>query len=153
RFLVMEFVEGATLRAELESGPLDLSRTACIVHQVAQALGAAHRKGIFHRDLKPENVMLERLPDGKEAGRLIDFGIAKVEQSEFDANTKGTLSFAGTLSYAAPEQLMGKATAASDIFSLAVMTYEMATGRRPFQPGTPFELYELQKNGARQDPA
>ena len=148
RFLVMEYVEGVTLRSQLGT-PLDLGRLARIIRQAAQALAAAHRQGVYHRDLKPENIMLEG-PSG-ESVRLIDFGIAKVEQSEFAADTKTTVSFAGTFNYAAPEQLMGNAGAASDLYSLAVIAYEMAAGRRPYEPQTPFQLCEMQK-AAPQDP-
>ena len=141
-FLVMEYVEGTTLRAELQE-PLALDRVAFITGQIASALAAAHRAGVLHRDLKPENVMLQQSSSGPESVKLIDFGIAKVQYST-PGETR-TVTFVGTINYVAPEQLMGTASAATDVYGLAIVVYEMLTGRRPFDPQTPFALYELQK--------
>ncbi len=144
-FLVMEYVEGPTLRTEM-STPLDPLRVASLVGQIAEALTAAHQAGVLHRDLKPENVMLQRNAAGQESVKLIDFGIAKVQYSG-PGETAHTVTFAGTINYVAPEQLMGQASETTDVYALGIIAYEMLTGRRPFDPETPFGLYEIQKNG------
>jgi len=78
-FLVMQFVEGVTLRSEISKDGMELRRVAHIMRQVGQALGAAHDKGVYHRDLKPENIMLTRSSETEEYVKLIDFGIAAVD--------------------------------------------------------------------------
>src|SRR5947209_4613105 len=127
-FLVMQYVEGDTLRGHIEKGPMDLVRTAKIVRQVAQALAAAHEKGVWHRDLKPENIMLQHSGD-EDYVKLIDFGIAGIQDSKF---TGEATKVAGTLTYMAPEQFAGNPCAASDTYALGVVAYEMLTGKPPF---------------------
>jgi predicted Ser/Thr protein kinase len=140
-FLVMEYVEGATLRSLLAKGPIELSQVREIVRMVCDALDAAHQNGIFHRDLKPENIMIA----SSGSVKLIDFGIAKVQNSGIDAETQ-TMTAIGTACYVAPEQLMGRSELRSDIYALGVVCYEMLTGNTPFHPETPFHLYELQRS-------
>ncbi|MEO5822789.1 MAG: protein kinase [Vicinamibacteraceae bacterium] len=139
-FFVMEFVKGTSLRSAIRPMGLDLEFAAAIVRGVGQALGAAHREGVLHRDLKPENIMLETLSDGEQRAKLIDFGIAKVRDSQEGASTElGTL--AGSLYYMAPEQLLGSpASVASDIYAFAAVAYELLTGRRPFNPDAPNQI-------------
>ena len=152
-FFVMEFVKGVSLRSAIRPAGLDLEFAAAIVRDVGQALSAAHLEGVLHRDLKPENIMLETLSSGAQHAKLIDFGIAKVRDSQESASTKlGTL--AGSLHYMAPEQLLGEpASVASDIYAFAVVAYELLTGRRPFNPDAlnPIEqiaqLMTLQRSG------
>lgn len=132
-YLVMEFIEGSTLAAELKQGPLPLE---CVVRygaQIADALAEAHAVGIVHRDLKPSNIMLTR-----HGVKVLDFGLAKIVPE------KGTLSEAGitetgglvgTPAYMAPEQLEGREPGpVTDLFSLGLVLYEMLAGRLPF-PG------------------
>ena len=149
--LVMEFVAGTTLRAALADGPLAIERLARLMPQIGDALQAAHSHGVLHRDLKPENIMLLALPGGEEAIKLIDFGIAKLENPD-EAQRTDTTVLAGTTTYMSPEQLMGKPEAASDIYALAVVAYEAVTGKRPFYPATPFQLFEMQKTSGIPDP-
>jgi predicted Ser/Thr protein kinase len=150
-FLVMEYVAGVTLRSRLQLGVVPFAEAASIIGTVCDALEAAHRKGIVHRDIKPENIIL--LPRGeKMPAKLIDFGIAKVQTSGYDVKTE-TVAVVGTVNYVAPEQLMGKACPQSDVYALGVVSYEMLTGRRPFEPETPFQLYELQKAGKANPPS
>src|ERR1051325_10843875 len=130
-FLVMQYVEGVTLRSALTKDGMEFSRVAHILRQVGQALGAAHDKGIYHRDLKPENIMLTRSGDTEEYVKLIDFGIAAVRDSQVAAQQTQPSKVVGTLSYMAPEQAMGKGSPASDIYSLGVIAFEMLTGQRP----------------------
>ncbi len=152
-FFVMEFVKGASLRSAIRSTGLDLEFAAAIVRDLGQALSAAHLEGVLHRDLKPENIMLETLSNGAQHTKLIDFGIAKVQDSREGASTElGTL--AGSLHYMAPEQLLGApASVASDIYASAVIAYELLTGRRPFNPDSPSPiaaiplLMTMQRNG------
>lgn len=145
-FLVMQYVDGRTLRAELEKGPLELSHAASILRQLGSALEAAHEKGVIHRDLKPENIMLQHLGDGRDIVKLIDFGIARVEASSVTADT-AVIGIAGTPSYMAPEHLAGRPVAASDIFSLGVVAFEMLSGKRPFLARHPFALRQQHKDG------
>ncbi len=141
RFLVLEYLEGETLAARLEKGPLPLDQVLQYAIQIADALDKAHRKGITHRDLKPGNVMLT-----KSGAKLLDFGLAKLHPAATGAvagmsatptmssplTGQGTLL--GTLQYMAPEQLEGgDADARTDIFAFGAVVYEMVTGKKAFE--------------------
>src|ERR1039458_10124981 len=126
-FLVMQYVEGVTLRAVIRPGGMSFIRAAGIVQQISRALSVAHHCGVCHRDLKPEIVMLQTL-DGDEHVVLIDFGIAGVADSRFAGITT---KVAGSLAYMAPEQFEGKGSIASDIYALGVVAFEMLTGVLP----------------------
>ncbi len=152
-FIVMQYVEGVTLRSVMGPEGMNLERTAELLKQIGRALAAAHSRGIFHRDLKPDNIMLQDLGHGEEQIKIIDFGIAKVKDSVVAPSTSLNLS-PGTVAYMAPEQLSGRPiTAATDIFALGAIAYEMATGRKPFNPETGFELLQMQQTGVRVKPA
>ncbi|HQQ76824.1 MAG TPA: protein kinase [Thermoanaerobaculia bacterium] len=137
--LVMELVEGETLSARLEKGPLPLDQVLRCGAEMGRALDVAHRKGIVHRDLKPGNVMLT-----KSGVKLLDFGLARsLEPDPIDASLSGLETqdkaltvegaIVGTLPYMAPEQVQGRAAdARTDIFALGATLYEMTTGRRAF---------------------
>lgn len=127
QFLVMQYIEGATLRGAIEPGGINPARAAGIIRQIGQALAAAHEKGVWHRDLKPENIMLQSL-GGVEHVKLIDFGIAGIQNSQF---TGEKTKVAGSLTYMAPEQLTGQSCAASDTYALGVVAWEMLTGTPP----------------------
>src|SRR6185312_5556213 len=151
-YLVMQYVEGISLRAAIKPEGMDFNRAANIIRQVGRALSAAHRKEIFHRDLKPENVMLRSTSDGDEQVKVIDFGVAKVRNSATSLST-GKERAVGTIAYMSPEQLsVCKLTAASDVYSFGVMAYEMLTGRRPTNPESMFQLLEMQRAGVRVKP-
>jgi len=135
-YLVMEYLEGETLEARLQRGPLPIGEALRIATQIASALDAAHRKGVIHRDLKPANVMLTR-----SGAKLLDFGLAKMNESVALSSaatvTQGLTAegtILGTFQYMSPEQLEGKETdARSDIFAFGAMLYEMIAGRKAFQ--------------------
>jgi hypothetical protein len=145
-FLVMQYVDGRTLRDVIDDGPLPFELAGSILRQLGSALEAAHKKGVIHRDLKPENVMLQQLGDGRQIVKLIDFGVARVEASSVSSDT-AVIGLAGTPSYMAPEHISGKPVPASDIFSLGVIAYEILTGKRPFTAKQPFALREQHKQG------
>ncbi|HWQ32847.1 MAG TPA: protein kinase [Blastocatellia bacterium] len=151
-WLVTQFIEGGSLRALMQSGPLSLERVADFMRQIGHALSAAHDKGVFHRDIKPENIMIQRLSEGEELVKLIDFGIATVKDSQLAASREVTRA-AGTLPYMAPEQLRGRPVAASDIYALGVVAYEMLTGQPPFDADSPVHLAELQRAGVEIRPS
>jgi WD40 repeat protein/serine/threonine protein kinase len=135
-FIVMEFVEGQTLKEKLREGPLKLRESLRIACELAEALSEAHGKGIVHRDLKPSNIMIT-------AGghiKVMDFGLAKRVPSgpEIDDETTSGLTeqgrTPGTLAYMSPEQLNGQpADPRSDIFAFGVVLHEMLTGSHPFK--------------------
>lgn len=132
-FIVMELLEGQSLKQHLASNPLNESEVVRIGMQIADALDAAHLKGIIHRDIKSANIFLS--PRGQ--AKVLDFGLAKLltvsTESTMTANLTETRAFAGTLPYMAPEQLLGEAVdARTDIYGFGTMLYEMATGQRPF---------------------
>ncbi len=151
-YIVMQFVDGISLRSALRPEGIDLDRAANIIRQIGRALSAAHDKGILHRDLKPENIMLQSLGDGEEQVKVIDFGVAKVKNSLVSLSTGGDRAV-GTIAYMSPEQLSAQPlTPASDVFSFGVMAYEMVTGRRPSNPESVFQLLEAHRAGVRVKP-
>jgi len=144
-FFVMEFIKGRPLREVMGRGPLDLAYVAHLARQTGSALHAAHQQGVFHRDLKPENIMLEQLSGGEEQVKLIDFGIAKVVNPQAGNETEVAV-VAGSRQYIAPEQLLSQtATPATDVYALAIVVYEMVTGRLPFNPEGPTQFLVLQE--------
>lgn len=149
-YLVMESIEGATLRGEIDPRGMDLARVANLFRQIGQALSATHKKGVLHRDLKPENIMLQVIDD-EEYAKLIDFGIATVVD-QLNPTVIKTTAVSGTVPYMAPEQLSGKPELASDIYALGVIAYELVTGRLPFNPLSPYQLLELQREGVKINP-
>jgi serine/threonine protein kinase len=152
-YLVMQFIDGVTLRSLIRPEGIPLERAAELIKQIGRALAAAHDKGIFHRDLKPENIMLQSYGGGEEQVKIIDFGIAKLKDSIVAPSTV-TGAMAGTVSYMAPEQLSGRpVSAAMDIYAMGAIAYELVTGRKPFNPETGFELLEMQRAGVRVKPS
>jgi serine/threonine protein kinase/Tol biopolymer transport system component len=140
-YLVMELLEGETLRDRLRSGALPQRKAIEIAAQIARGLAAAHAKGLVHRDLKPENVFL--LPDGHV--KILDFGLARALGSGSGATETlpivtdpGTVM--GTVGYMAPEQVRGQTVdSRADLFALGAVLYEMLSGRRAFKRDTPAE--------------
>ncbi|HET9741745.1 MAG TPA: protein kinase [Terriglobales bacterium] len=138
-FLVTEFIPGETLGARLSSGALPQKEVLRLGVQLADGLVAAHEAGVLHRDLKPGNLQLT--PDGKL--KILDFGLAQFCHLSSGATTESVsdLQCAGTLSYAAPEQLRGEpATRQTDIYSAGTVLYEMCTGRKAFGDAAAFRV-------------
>jgi len=134
--VVFEYVEGDTLAARLQHGPMSVAEAVEVAWQLADALAAAHAQGVIHRDLKPSNVVLGA--DGR--AKVLDFGIARLVPAGADmsASVPGTigLGLVGTPGYAAPEQYLSRnVDGRADLYSLGVMLFEMIAGRRPF-PGS-----------------
>ncbi len=143
-FLVMELLEGGTLRERLTSGaPMDRTEVLQILRGVCSALAAAHARALVHRDLKPENIYLQRHATGS-VPKVLDFGLAKAlhgEQTPADSTAAGTSAglLVGTLEYMAPEQVAGDdVNPAWDVWALGIIAYEMLTGRHPFRQAVGF---------------
>ncbi|HAF22559.1 MAG TPA: hypothetical protein DCK93_06535 [Blastocatellia bacterium] len=147
RFIVMEFVEGTTLRQLIARGPMKLNEVLEIITQILSALAEAHQAGIVHRDIKPENIMV------RHGGlvKLLDFGLAKLTEKpaaavDTEAPTQALLKteagvVVGTPYYMSPEQVRGlEIDPRTDIWSFGVVAYEMLTGIFPFQGPTPTDV-------------
>jgi serine/threonine-protein kinase len=137
-FIIMEYLDGAPLAAIVEkAGPLPLGSLARLVAEVLDALGAAHAKGIVHRDLKPDNIYIT--PAGRP--KVLDFGIAKLHQNLGAGSSTQTGSLLGTPHYMSPEQAMGRVVdLRTDVYAIGVILFECATGRRPFEAESLFDL-------------
>ncbi len=162
-YLVMELLEGETLKEKIGRGALSIEEILIHSREISDALAAAHDKGIVHRDIKPANIFLIKKPNGTSQAKVLDFGLAKVrgiatrpdEAAErgddaeperlradipLDLTTAGAT--VGTVAYMSPEQARGHALdARSDLFSLGVVMYEMATRRIPFRGTTSTQVF------------
>jgi eukaryotic-like serine/threonine-protein kinase len=172
-FLVLEYVEGTSLRDLIEKGPVEPRRALHIAHQIASALARASVLGIVHRDLKPENVMLVVRNGDPDFVKVLDFGIAKVPVGELSMRGAGSdpgqvltqLGMVyGTPEYMAPEQALGQEVdARADLYALGVILFELLTGVRPFDAESKVALLGLKvtsdppsmtsRNGSVQVPA
>jgi eukaryotic-like serine/threonine-protein kinase len=134
-YIAMEYVPGGTLKEKISrEGPLAASEAAALGAQVAEALGAAHYRGMVHRDIKPQNVLLTERDDAKVA----DFGIARAGSSVTISKTGSVM---GTAGYMSPEQALGEpATPRSDLYSLGVVLYEALTGELPYTADNPIAV-------------
>jgi serine/threonine-protein kinase len=140
-FIAMEYVEGEPLDKLIASGkPIDLITKLSIIEQVCAGLGHAHQKGIIHRDIKPANVILQ--PNG--VAKIIDFGIAKIQNLEQTSGLTQTSQIIGSLHYIAPERFKGEAIDGRvDVFSAGVMLYLLLTGHLPFAGGEATASYRI----------
>jgi len=142
KFAVTELLEGETLRERLSRGPVPWRKAAEYGAAIAQGLAAAHSRGIVHQDIKPGNIFLTS--DGRV--KILDFGLAQVRSAPSESDdtaplTEASQTVLGTIGYMSPEQVRGeRAQAASDIFSLGCVLYEMVTGRRAFSGGSATEI-------------
>src|SRR5262245_32921852 len=147
RFLILELVEGQTLQEKLRQGPLPIEEALAIAKQIAEALEAAHERGVVHRDLKPANIKLT--PDGKV--KVLDFGLAKAFQAQSpsalsDSPTVVSASMpgaiVGTAAYMSPEQTKGRQVdRRTDIFAFGCVLYEMLTAQAAFDGETVTDLF------------
>jgi len=147
-FLTMELLQGQSLGARLHGEPMGQEESLELIRQMADGLGAAHQAGIVHRDFKPANVVLVPGEEGPRAV-ITDFGLARTDAAgRALADVTGTGEVLGTPAYMAPEQLEGRRlTAATDVYALGLVVYEMATGARPFDGDTAFQIALMRLQG------
>jgi serine/threonine protein kinase len=143
-YVAMEFVEGKSLTDILkERTHLPLNQVVKITRQICSGLAAAHKRGIVHRDIKPDNIMLME-EEGEQVVKLLDFGIARLSETDASAGQTRAGVIMGTPTYMSPEQAMGKTgdliDARSDIYSVGMLVYQMLTGHLAFKAKTAMEM-------------
>jgi serine/threonine-protein kinase len=147
-YLVLEYIDGKSLRELIGEGPLPWERAVAIARQVAAALTAAHAAGIVHRDLKPDNVMLVPQTDGSERVKVLDFGIARVTLADAPRDATHLTKVGavmGTVAYMSPEQALGEdVDERTDLYALGVIVHEMISGRVPFDADTAAQILARQ---------
>jgi serine/threonine protein kinase len=139
-YLVMELLHGRPLSATMNQGRMPVDRAVALAHELLDTLGAAHRAGVVHRDLKPDNVFVEESSDGSHT-KLLDFGLARVIEAAGGATRRTrTGMLLGTPGYMSPEQIRSAKDAdhRSDLWSVAVLLFEMLTGRRAYEADNEF---------------
>ncbi len=148
-YLVMEYLDGETLAAIVSRAPLEIEAIAGLGAQLAGALAALHESGVIHCDVKPENMFVlhdRAWRDGVPAVKVIDFGVSR----EVDEPPPDDASIAGTPAYMAPEQWRGRPCAASDVYALGCVLFELLTGDPPFDGSLPqLMLAHLERRAPR----
>jgi serine/threonine-protein kinase len=141
-YMVMEYLEGRDLAAQLGHGPLSIEDAVDYVIQAADAMAEAHAEGIVHRDLKPANLFLTRRSDGAPVIKVLDFGISKLQTPDTEMSLTRTSAVMGSPVYMSPEQARAvhSVDARTDIWSLGIILFELLTGRTPFRGNTLPEL-------------
>lgn len=141
-YMIMEFLLGKTLKEYLNTEKMPLGKFRDVFLPILSALDTAHRAGLIHRDIKPENIMLCKEAGGKELVKLLDFGIAKLMESEAGAQSlTSTGTLLGSPSYMSPEQCSGKKLdQRSDIYSISCVMYEALCGEAPFSADSALEI-------------
>ncbi|MEZ4446632.1 MAG: protein kinase [Polyangiaceae bacterium] len=149
-YLVMEYLVGTPLSAELANGPMPLARSVDIVEQMCAALARAHDLGVVHRDLKSDNILLTERGGRKDFVKILDFGLAALKR---DARLAPKGAVFGTPEYMSPEQARGEdATPSSDLYALGVLFFEMLTGQLPFRSNDRDTLLKMQQQQAPPTP-
>jgi serine/threonine-protein kinase len=149
-YLVMEYLVGVSLSSQIAKGPMPIARAVDILEQMCAALSRAHDLGVVHRDLKSDNIMLTVRGGRQDYVKILDFGLAALARDPRLA-PKGAVF--GTPEYMSPEQARGEdAVAASDLYALGILFYEMLTGQLPFRSGDRDTLLDMQQNGRPSPP-
>ncbi|MGO8992018.1 MAG: protein kinase domain-containing protein [Polyangiaceae bacterium] len=153
-YLVMEFLRGKDLaRVAYEEGPLSFRRIVNVLRQTLAALSEAHHLGIIHRVLKPENIILEPIRTGGDFVKVVDFGLAKVRETEENPSITSPGIVCGTPEYMSPEQGRGDPIdARSDLYAIGVIFFQMLTGRLPFEAESPTQVVLMHISTPPPDP-
>jgi serine/threonine protein kinase len=152
-YIVTEFFDGVSLDKIMKPKGLPFREVAEIIKKIGKALTEVHQTGIIHRDLKPSNIMI-KYSSNEIIIKIIDFGVARVQDSVISPLTTQFGKVLGTVYYVSPEQFLGtdNLTSTTDIYSLGIISYELLTGKRPFEPTNIFQLTEMHRQGVAINP-